>query len=278
MLNTSRALNDCSKLPLTTVVWSREAVSLRPKHNPCSALAFKVPFGFICLCTMTAMANGVSAPNSRLPEASLQGPVGLAACTSDDSVAAVEKRLALQLGAQFVGCFKSQETINLRGGGAKHIVPVEYAIAMQILGGPYHPATLETLLSRVRDQWKNFKPLSKEHHEYVAQLNAMIQGVGSNADSTQIASISPVLISIDRISPEAYVVLSVRHYVSAGETGKIISTKVNGTAMVLHGTRLLQLEILRELHDPSDVDTVRHEIQAWVEEIAADAGNNPRSQ
>lgn len=253
-------------------------MSLRPQRSMCSALAFRVSLGFICLCAMTAMVNGVSGANSQSPEAFLPAPAGLAACASDDLVAPIEKRLASRLGAKFVGCFKSEETTTLLGDGGKHPVPVEYAIAVRILGGPFSPANLDVLLSRVREQWKNFKPLSKEHGEYVARLNSMIQNVDSKPHATPVASIKPVLISIDRLSPEAYVVLSVRHYAAAGDAGTIISTKADGTAMVLQGTRLMQLEIVHELRDPSDVDAVRQQIVAWAQEIAAHTGDKPRSR
>lgn len=273
-----RPLDDCGKLLLTTTVWSGEAVSLRSQRGRCPSLTFSVSLGLICLCgAMPAMANGVSVTNSQSSEAFLPAPAGLAACASDDPVASVEKRLAPRLGAKFVGCFKSEEMARLRGNGGKHPVPVEYAIAVRMLGGPFSPANLDMRLSRVREQWKNFKPLSKEHGEYVERLNSMIQSVDSGSHAAPVASIKPVLISIDRLNPQAYVVLSVRHYVVAGNTGTMISTKADGTAIVLQGTRLMQLEILRKLSDPSDVDAVRQQIVAWTQEIAAHTGDKPRS-
>lgn len=253
-------------------------MSSRPQRGVCLAIAFRVIVGFICLCATITMANSAPVPNLDSQEALLPVPIGLVACSSDDSVAAVEKQLAPRLGAKFVGCFKSQETTKLRGRVAGHTVPMEYAIALQILGGPFSPASLDSLLSRVRDQWKNFKPLSKEHAEYVSRLNAMIQAVASKTDSTTIASIEPVLVSIDRLNPEAYVVLSVRQYVFTGESETITQIKANGTAMVLQGPRLMHLEIIRELRNPSDVDAVRQQILAWTDEIATHAGDKSRSQ
>jgi hypothetical protein len=155
---------------------------------------------------------------------------------------------------------------------------VEYAIAFRISGGPFSPANVDALLSKVQDQWKNFNPLSKEHDEYVTRLNAMIHGTDSKPNAAPLASIKPILISIDRLSPEAYLVLSVRHYVSMGETGEITSTKASGAVVVLQGTRLIRLEILRELRNPSDVDVVRQQVVTWAHEIAVHAGDNPRSQ
>ncbi|MGH8297778.1 MAG: hypothetical protein ACRES6_00670 [Steroidobacteraceae bacterium] len=180
--------------------------------------------------------------------------------------------MAPRLGAEYIGCFKSRETTTLPGDAAQQPVPVEYAIALRISGGPFTLADMDLLLSRVREQWQNFKPLSREHGEYVARLNAMIRGVDSKASPAAITSIKPALISIARLSPEAYLVLSVRHYASAGSAGTITSTKADGTAMVLQGTALVRLEMLRELRAPSDVDAVRKQITAWAREVAADAG------
>lgn len=224
------------------------------------------------------MASGSSLPSAQSPRVFLPEPAGLTACSGDDSVASVEKRLAPRLGAEFLGCFKSEETASVRGTSATRPVPMEYAIAFRVLGGPFNPADVDALLSRVRDQWKNYNPLSKQHSEYVARLNAMIQGQDSKPNATPIASIKPILISIDRLSPEAYLVLSVRHYVSAGDTGEITSTKASGAVMVLQGTQLIRLEILRELRNPSDVDIVRQQVVAWAHEIAVHAEGNPRSQ
>lgn len=166
----------------------------------------------------------------------------------------------------------------LRGEGATHPVPVEYAIALRFPGGPFSTVDMDALLSKVREQWKNFKPLSKEHSEYVAQLNAFIQGADPKVNAAPLTSIKPILISIERLSPEAYLVLSVRRYVSAGSAGTVISTKIVGTAMVLQGARLMQLEILRELRDPSDVDSVRQQIVRWTHDIVAGTGTKTRSQ
>jgi len=51
---------------------------------------------------------------------------------------------------------------------------------------------------------------------------------------------------------------------------QVKSVKADATAMVLQGTRLLRLTILREVRSPSDVDEVRTQIDAWARAVAAD--------
>jgi hypothetical protein len=228
--------------------------------------------GYGILFLLVVLAQRIPVANAQSIDSSLPAPKGLNPCANNDSVASVEARLAPSLGAKYLGCFSSNEKSIPHGGSGDFPVPVEYAIALSISGGPYGPTDLSSLLSKAREQWKSFDPLSKEHREYTERLNALIKDTAPKVGATAVTSIKPVLISIEPVGTRAYVVLSIRQYEVAAHTGTVRLTKASATAMVLQGSRLVRLELFRELRDPSDVDAVRMQIVAWVHAVGADTG------
>lgn len=175
-------------------------------------------------------------------------------------------RIAPSIGAEYVACFASDEKIALHGTSKTLSVPIEHAVAMSVLGGPYSQEDLGTLLSKVRAQWKNFEPMSKEHENYLARLNSIISG--PNTRQASIESVKPILVSIDRMDNQSYVVISIRDYSIAVDGERVRSIKANAAAMVLQGTRLVRLEMSRELRAPSDVEDLRTQITAWSHKVA----------
>ena len=200
---------------------------------------------------------------------SLPTPNGLNLCQDDDPVVSTEKRVASAVGAEYLACFTSNEKIALHSAARTLMVPAEHAVAMSVLGGPYRREDLDALLSKVREQWKNFDPVSKQHANYLARLNSLIKGASTDSQQASIESVKPVLVSIDRIDDQSYVVVSVREYAIAADGERVRSIKANAVAMVLHGARLVRLEIIRELRAPSDVEEVRTQIAAWSRAAAA---------
>jgi hypothetical protein len=191
-------------------------------------------------------------------------PVGLTPCDADDPVTQVVKRAAASLGAEALGCFRSKETTEIQGTDGAAVVPRERAFASRMPGGPYSSADLDSLLAKVRNQWKSFDPLSKAHREdYVARINALVEA--SSGERGSVKSISPLLVSIEPVNSRFYVVVSIRQYVGQ-RSG---STKVDGLAMALQDGRLLRLEIQRELTATADVDDVRRQIGAWASAVTS---------
>jgi hypothetical protein len=231
----------------------------------------KSPRRFLTVATLTLASAVTSAQTSgiRIPT-----PRGLNLCKDNDSVASAEKRLAPSIGADYLACFASTEKLALHGSSKKSSLPVEHAVALSISGGPFGREDLDAVLSEVRAQWKSFDPLSKQHEAYLAKLNSLING--SSSQPVPIESVKPVLVSIDRPDDQWYAVVSIREYAIEADGERVRSLKAHAAAVVLQGTRLVRLEIIRELRAPSDVEDVRTKISAWSRAVAANTAKSIR--
>jgi hypothetical protein len=198
----------------------------------------------------------------------LRAPEGLKPCAPGDPAASAEARVAEQLGGEFLGCFRSDREVVAPIASNPATTSIEYAFAIALHGGGYTPADLDSLLSTVRGQWKDFDPLSKEFREtYTARLNDLIRSNGSTLSPTVI-SVSPVLVSIDRKDVHYYLVTSIRTIVLELQGKQVALTKVNSDAVVLCGSRLVRLTIQRPLSDPHDVAQVQGEMADWARATA----------
>jgi hypothetical protein len=210
------------------------------------------------------LAGGTAFADMPPGSSGLPTPQGLQPCAPDDPAATLEARVAAKLGGEYLGCFRSERTVTPPGTVAVAPTPVEYAFRMAIQGRDYKLADLDNLLSTVKQQWKDFDPLSKEFKEsYMARLNELIKG-GNSTASQRIASVKPVLVSIDRGRDNYYSVTSIRTYVVDSNGGRVTLTKVNSDAVVLRGSQLIRLTIQRALTDPTDVAQVQGEIADWA--------------
>jgi hypothetical protein len=234
-----------------------------PSKLPLSAIISLLLFG--------SPLPGIAHADNMAESANLFAPKGLSPCAPNDPVATLEGRVATSIGGQFLGCFQSEQRIETPGATELAPVPREYAFAIRLAGGGYTSADLDKLLSTVTAQWKDFQPLSTEFHDkYIARLNALIKGTGET--TTTIASIKPVLVSIDRLDAKSYSVVSIRSYVFNGNGGQVRTTKVNADAVVLRGRDLIRLTMQRMLTGASDVGQIRAEVSEWAR---ATEGTNP---
>jgi hypothetical protein len=109
-------------------------------------------------------------------------------------------------------------------------------------------------------------PLSKQFREdYVARVNSLLKDV----THVSMESVKPILVSIDRLDANSYAVTSIREYVMSAGGERVRSVKATAVVMVLQGTQLVRLEILREIHGPSDVDEARTRIAVWSRAVAS---------
>ena len=194
-------------------------------------------------------------------------PAGFTPCAPDDPVANLEARLALKIGSEFLGCFQSEGKITVPGAANVAPQPSEYAFAIAPKGLDYTQTDLDILLSKVREQWKDFNPLSKEFKEtYISKLNELIKDSASYP-VPHISSVKPILISIDRPADSYYTVTSIRSYTFESNGGSINMIKVNSDALLLRNSRLIRLTVQRQLNAPADVAQVQSEIDDWARVI-----------
>ena len=224
-------------------------------------------FALIGILLLGTPLQGIAHADNEAETGDLVAPKGLVPCEPNDPLVAIETRVAGSIGGLFLSCFNSEKDIEVQGATA----PLEYAFAIRIAGSGYTSADLDKLLSTVTAQWKDFQPLSKEfHNNYIARLNALIKG--ADEASATIASVKPVLVSIDRLDANSYSVISIRNYVFNENGRQVSTTKVNADAVVLRGQNFVRLTMQRMLTDVSDVSQLRTEISEWAR---ATEGTNP---
>jgi hypothetical protein len=219
------------------------------------------------LLTLGLLASDPPHVYAQTTSSGLPAPKGLSSCAPSDPLAVVEANVAAKFGGAFLGCFKSERTITVQGATKPVLVPFEFAMAIDF-PGPYTLADLDKLLSRGIEQWKAFEPLSKESENYTVRLNELIKGAGTSSKAS-VSSVKPVLVSIGRIGPKSFSVISIRSYVLDASGEQVSLTKVNASADVLHGSRLVRLTVQRVLTDPADVTEVQSEIAEWANAVSS---------
>jgi hypothetical protein len=74
------------------------------------------------------------------------------------------------------------------------------------------------------------------------------KGAGTSS-AASVSSVKPVLVSIGRIAPKSVSVVSIRSYVLDASGEQVSLTKVNASADVLRGPKLVRLSVQRVLTD-----------------------------
>lgn len=216
---------------------------------------------------LTARATGLPAPQ------------GLRPCPAGDRVASIESNLAARIHGDLLGCFRSTTSVPLSGRRHSPSVPLEYGFAMRLPGGPYASNAVDQLLASVRAQWSGFKPLDGAlSSRYSARINELLNGRGGvRPGAVSVTTIKPVLVSIHRLGPTAYSVVSLRTYRVAVGSRSVRAVKIDADALVLdHGT-LVRLTLLREARAVPDVAATQAQIAAWARSLPAPARSGPHS-
>jgi hypothetical protein len=198
-------------------------------------------------------------------------PRGLNTCTADGATASGLERMASTLGGVSLGCFQSGETTELHGLKKTYAVPVEYAFAVELKGGPYAEKDVDKLMSDVKDGWKGANPLNQDTRaDYERRLDGLIEKAAPNETKKPADSVNPpVLVSIEPLDPKSFAVVAIRQR-QVPLNGEFFSTtKIDAAAVVLRQARLVRLSIARELRSKSDVEAVREEIADWANAVAA---------
>ena len=197
----------------------------------------------------------------------IPAPEGLKPCSPGDPVLSVEARVATRLGGDLLGCFRSDPIVAAEPA-PRVSTPTEYAFAIAVHDRDYTVADLQQLLSKVKQQWRDFEPLQGSlSDEYLLKLYDLIREQ-RDADNTSVKSVRPVLVKIDGEHSGYYIVTSIRTYVVEADGMSVKATKVNADAVVIRNSGLVRLTIQRTLTDPADVARAQADIDRWARSIA----------
>jgi hypothetical protein len=222
----------------------------------------RLPFVCFAMLGLFAWSAALSAASTAPSE--LPAPEGLNRCAPSDPAALAVSDMAAKLGGEFLGCFLSDKKFTPPRASKVDPIPAENAFAIGLQGQSYTMTDVENLFLKVKDQWKNFDPLDPKFKDiYIAKLNEVLKN-SKSLSSPDIISIKPILISIDRPADNYYLVTSIRTYSFDVQGEHIGLTKINSSAVVLRGSRLIRLTIQRTLSDPADVAQVHLEISKWA--------------
>ncbi|MDO1528572.1 hypothetical protein QMK61_06945 [Fulvimonas sp. R45] len=151
--------------------------------------------------------------------------------------------------------------------------PKESAFAITLsqgASGPFTVAGVDQLYAATERQWKNVASLwNKDKTAYEQRVRKLIQEASSSASGRASMSIEqPVLVSIRRISPGSYMVVSIRRR-KISKDGTVFSfDTVDGDAIILSDGKLTRLTIQRQLRGQGDVDAVKIGISDWLQKTS----------
>lgn len=191
-------------------------------------------------------------------------PHGLSVCEPESQLLATMKRIASEFGT-LSGCFVSTERAPVNGIDK----PVESAFAINLFqsaSGPFTVASVDQLYATTEQQWKNVAPLwGKDETAYEQRVRKLIQKTSSSASAQSKVSIEqPALVSMQRINPGSYMVVSIKHRKTSKDGVAFTFDTVEGYALILSNGKLTRLTIQRQLRGQSDVNEVESEIAGWV--------------
>jgi len=226
----------------------------------------RLVFSYIAMLGL--LAGSATSSNASSAPSPLPAPEGLSPCPPGDPAALAVSGVAAKLGGEILGCFLSGRKLMPPDATKAGADSVENAFAIALRGEIYTIADLDKLLSHVKDQWKEFKPLDGSlKGSYISELNKILTE-NSSLPTPGVVSIKPILVSIDRPSDKYYRVTSIRTYNLEANGERIKLTKINVDAVVLQRSHLIRLTIQRTLNVPADVMEIQSEMANWARAIA----------
>ena len=225
---------------------------------------------FLAVPVLALVLQSATAP-SHAAGGDLPVPRGLTTCTADGATASSMERMVSALGGTSLGCFQSHETAELHGSKKNFGVPVEYAFAVGMKGGPYAALDLDILMADVTQGWKGAKPLSQDTRaDYERRLDGLIEKAAPNGTAKPADPVDPpVLVSIEQLDAASFAVVAIRQLQVPLNGEFFKTTKVDAAAVVLRQGKLVRLSIARELRSKADVEAAREEIADWASAVAA---------
>lgn len=210
----------------------------------------------------------------------VQPPPGLQQCSTQGALATGLARMASRFGA-FGGCFVSADRVRVSGTSKSLELPVEFAFAFIIknrAGASFATAEMDALYAKTQAQWRAVAktwPGGEAAYEKQVQ-NLLRHGMAKGANALNLSITQPMLVSMRRLSPVAYVVVAIRRLNVASPVGAISSVKVVGNALVLENGKLIRLTIERELRRATDVRMLSKAINAWTATVEGPRSSDAR--
>ena len=221
------------------------------------------------------LAAAPPAMASSIQSAAVPAPRGLHQCPPQSRLSTGLARMASRYGAESY-CFVSGHLVHLKSKLKTLDVPIEFGFAY-IFGSrgqtSFTTADLDALYSKAKKQWSAVsKTWPHEKSDYENEVNRLLKNDDAEKGNALKATIPrPVLVSMKRISPSAYVVVNIRRQHFSMNKDAINSVQVVGDALVLKGGKLIRLTIERELRTSTDVRKLTSAIDSWTDKVRGES-------
>lgn len=236
-------------------------------------MAIKVKYRALLLSVLICVAPPLTAQEVM---DSVPAPQGLVACPPQSPMIAGLTRMIGQTG-ELGGCFVSREKVEIRGSAKAIELPLQSAFAITLLpnpSGPFTTANVDALYSKIQAEWNNVAPMwSQSQSAYERSLKDLLQeSLPNGAARVNLTIPQPVLISMERIDPDAYIVISIRQRQLTIDGNTVDPVAASGYALILIKGQLVRLTLERQVRSSADVGAVKSETVAWVQSMRKSAG------
>jgi hypothetical protein len=203
-------------------------------------------------------------------------PQGLIPCSPQSPLIASLTRMIGQSGT-LDGCFVSREHVQIQGSTKVIDQPLQFGFAITASpnpSGPFTTANIDALYSKTQAEWNNVAPTwSQSQSTYEQGVKDELQkSLPNGAPQVNLTIPQPLLISMERIDPNAYIVISVRQRQMTMNGNIVAPVAANGYALILRQGHLVRLTLERQVRSSADVDAVKSETVAWAESVRKSAG------
>ena len=208
---------------------------------------------------VSARATAATAP----VEQKTPAPVGMIPCSPENPFLKRVEDTENKLGREVLGCFQSSQMMTGDISVSKDPMPVEYAFATSFRREIAIPVSPDQIMQESRKQWEEVDPSLKSSRDSCSStIKQAIAENGSPASAQDVFS-SPRCISIDG-DENYFSVTYIKTYPGASKWNAVKINAVDADGQVKFESRIVYLNIHRQLNDPSDVNLVRGEIQNWA--------------
>jgi hypothetical protein len=201
----------------------------------------------------------------------VQAPEGMISCPPNDPVASGLARMVGAIGT-VGGCFISPERVQIQGSAKAISRPLQFAFAITIPSNPSNPfrtANVDAMYAKTQAQWDQVAPMWRQSEStYEQSVKALIEkSKPSGAPQFNMTISQPIFVTMQRVNPSAYVVVSVRQRQMTIAGNTISPIAANGFALILSQGNLVRLTLERQMRSSADVDAVKSEILTWVQAV-----------